>query len=165
MRPIAVIAGTPVDTRMGADYLRLHAPELTAALFPVSPSPQETHLLQIAPEAEKDACFDRLFSEAEAAGCRDFFLYCNSLSACFDFEALAKRRGDRIVTPLMIYRRLASRYSRLAVIAANSQAAAYIHLLNEDSGDVTYGVGVSSNITRASVRAIFSALNRLHLGE
>ena len=48
---------------------------------------------------------------------------------------------------------------------ANSQAAAYIHLLNEDSGDVTYGVGVSSNITRASVRAIFSALNRLHLGD
>ena len=44
---------------------------------------------------------------------------------------------------------------------SNSKAAAYIHLLNVDTGDVTYGVGVSSNITRASVRAIFSALNRL----
>ncbi|MCR5120140.1 MAG: 2-isopropylmalate synthase [Lachnospiraceae bacterium] len=47
---------------------------------------------------------------------------------------------------------------------ANSQAAAYIHMLNEDTGEVTYGVGVSSNITRASVRAIFSAINRLGLG-
>ncbi len=47
---------------------------------------------------------------------------------------------------------------------SNSQAAAYIHLLDEESGAVTYGVGVSSNITRASVRAIFSALNRLKLG-
>jgi len=47
---------------------------------------------------------------------------------------------------------------------ANSQAAAYIHLLDSDSGRVTYGVGVSSNITRASVRAIFSAINRLELG-
>ena len=46
---------------------------------------------------------------------------------------------------------------------ANAQAAAYIHLLNVDEGAVTYGVGVSSNITRASVRAIFSAINRLEL--
>ena len=48
---------------------------------------------------------------------------------------------------------------------SNSQAAAYIHLLDVESGQVTYGVGVSSNITRASVRAIFSAINRLGLGE
>lgn len=46
---------------------------------------------------------------------------------------------------------------------SNSQAAAYIHLLDADDGRVTYGVGVSSNITRASVRAIFSAVNRLGL--
>ena len=48
---------------------------------------------------------------------------------------------------------------------ANSQAAAYIHLLDANTGRVTYGVGVSSNITRASVRAIFSAINRLGLGD
>jgi len=47
---------------------------------------------------------------------------------------------------------------------SNSQAAAYIHLLDSETGNVTYGVGVSSNITRASVRAIFSAVNRLELG-
>ncbi len=48
---------------------------------------------------------------------------------------------------------------------SNSQAAAYIHLLDVETGHVTYGVGVSSNITRASIRAIFSAMNRLGLGE
>lgn len=48
---------------------------------------------------------------------------------------------------------------------SNSQAAAYIHLLDSDTGRVTYGVGVSSNITRASIRAMFSAINRLGLGE
>ncbi len=47
---------------------------------------------------------------------------------------------------------------------SNSQAAAYIHLLDVNTGKVTYGVGLSSNITRASVRAIFSAMNRLNLG-
>ncbi len=47
---------------------------------------------------------------------------------------------------------------------SNSQAAAYIHLLDSNTGRVTYGVGVSSNITRASIRALFSAVNRLELG-
>lgn len=48
---------------------------------------------------------------------------------------------------------------------SNSKAAAYIHLLDVNTGNVTYGVGESSNITRASVRAIFSAMNRLGLSE
>ena len=46
---------------------------------------------------------------------------------------------------------------------ANAQAAAYIHMLDRKTGRTTFGVGVSSNITRASIRAIFSALNRLGL--
>ena len=48
---------------------------------------------------------------------------------------------------------------------SDSQAAAYIHLMDAETGRITYGVGVSSNITRASVRAIFSAVNRLQLGD
>jgi 2-isopropylmalate synthase len=47
---------------------------------------------------------------------------------------------------------------------SDSHAAAYIYLLNSDTGAVAYGVGVSSNITRASVRAVFSAMNRLGVG-
>ncbi len=46
---------------------------------------------------------------------------------------------------------------------SNAQAAAYIHVLDGKTGRTTFGVGVSSNITRASIRAIFSALNRLDL--
>jgi 2-isopropylmalate synthase len=46
---------------------------------------------------------------------------------------------------------------------ANAQAAAYIHMLDMKSGRATFGVGISSNITRASIRAIFSALNRLNI--
>ena len=50
-------------------------------------------------------------------------------------------------------------------LGSNAQAAAYIHLLNAETGDATFGVGVSSNITRASIRAMFSAMNRLVLKE
>lgn len=45
---------------------------------------------------------------------------------------------------------------------SNAQAAAYVHLMDQNTGKTTYGVGVSSNITRASIRAIFSAVNRLN---
>jgi 2-isopropylmalate synthase len=48
---------------------------------------------------------------------------------------------------------------------ANAQAAAYIQMLDMDSKKTIFGVGVSSNITRASIRAIFSALNRLNIVE
>ena len=44
---------------------------------------------------------------------------------------------------------------------SNAQAVSYIHLMDKNSGRVTYGVGISSNITRASIRGIFSAVNRL----
>lgn len=44
---------------------------------------------------------------------------------------------------------------------SGAQAAAYIHLLDKDTARTIFGVGISSNITRASIRAIFSGLNRL----
>ena len=44
---------------------------------------------------------------------------------------------------------------------SGAQAASYIHLMDVKSGRATYGVGISSNITRASLRGIFSAVNRL----
>ena len=44
---------------------------------------------------------------------------------------------------------------------SGAQAASYIHLLNVKTGETTYGVGISSNITRSSIRGIFSAVNRL----
>lgn len=44
---------------------------------------------------------------------------------------------------------------------SGAKAAAYIEMMDNRTGNVTYGVGVSSNITRASIRGIFSAMNRL----
>lgn len=48
---------------------------------------------------------------------------------------------------------------------SNAKAAAYIQMVNNKNGEVTFGVGVSSNITRASIRGLFSAINRLHADE
>ena len=53
-------------------------------------------------------------------------------------------------------------YSEHALTSGSgAQAASYIHLMDQKTGKVTYGVGISYNITRASLRGIFSAVNRL----
>lgn len=44
---------------------------------------------------------------------------------------------------------------------AHAKAAAYIQMKDNKTGKVTFGVGVSGNITRACIRSVFSALNRL----
>ena len=54
-------------------------------------------------------------------------------------------------------------YSEHALTSGSgAQAASYIHMMDQDRKCVTYGVGISSNITRASLRGIFSAVNRLY---
>ncbi len=44
---------------------------------------------------------------------------------------------------------------------SHAKAAAYIELYDNRTGGRTFGVGVSSNITRASIKGLFSAMNRL----
>lgn len=44
---------------------------------------------------------------------------------------------------------------------SHAKAAAYIQMRDNRTGKVTFGVGVSSNITHASIKGVFSALNRL----
>ncbi len=44
---------------------------------------------------------------------------------------------------------------------SHAKAAAYIKMQDVRRGNITFGVGVSSKITRASIRGVFSGLNRL----
>ena len=53
-------------------------------------------------------------------------------------------------------------YSEHALgVGSHAKAAAYIEMEDPRTGNRTFGVGISSNITRASIRGIFSAMNRL----
>lgn len=117
--PIAVLAGTPVDTRMGVAYLEERG--LPGVPFPLSRGPREQTAFQHAPAADKRRQALAVLRGAMAQGCRRAFVYCNSLSAAVDFPGLAEETGMRIVTPLDVYRRLALRYRALGVIAANAQ--------------------------------------------
>ena len=122
--PVAVLAGTPVDTRMGAALAARAGADARA--FPLAEDPRQQTALQISSPEEKTAAVRAVLDRAAAQGCRRVFVYCNSLSSSVDFPALAQETGLWIVTPLDVYRALAPRYRRLGVMAANAQGLAGI---------------------------------------
>ena len=122
--PIAVLAGTPVDTEMGAALVA--GTGRRPRSFPLAEDPRSQTAFQISSPAEKTAAVRAVLDRAAEAGCRRVFVYCNSLSASVDFGPLAAETGLRIVTPLDVYRTLAPRYHRLGLLAANAQGLAGI---------------------------------------
>ena len=122
--PAAVLAGTPVDTRMGVQVLAEHG--LEGRAFPLAEDPWQQTAFQLSAPAEKTAAVRSVLLRAREQGCRRTFVYCNSLSAAVDFAPLEAETGMRIVTPLQVYRALAPRHRRLGLIAANAQGLAGI---------------------------------------
>ena len=96
--PIAVLAGTPVDTQMGVDFLT--GAGLSGTAFPLSADPRQQTAFQISSAAEKQARALAVLRQATEQGCEKAFVYCNSLSASVDFPALSRETGMKIVTPL-----------------------------------------------------------------
>ncbi len=45
---------------------------------------------------------------------------------------------------------------------SEAKAASYVYMERRDNNEKTFGVGVDSNITRASIKSILSAINRLY---
>ena len=123
-KPVAVLAGTPVDTQMGADVLRAHG--LEPRNFPVSRHPLEQAAFQVKSKEEKHAALTEILHHAMDSGCGSAFIYCNYLSGSADFPVLSRELGIRIVTPMDAYGTIARQYRRLGVVAYNGQALAGI---------------------------------------
>ena len=163
MLKTAVLAGTPVDTQMGVDFLNgknAGAAEdmLVEPLYrPVAEDCDVQVRFQYSDDDEKRMVLDSIFDADIADGVSDFFIYCNSLSGAFDFDryAMSKSigcgRDIRGYTPLQVYRKLGKDYSRLGVIAANNLSAHAIEEALLSSNEDLYVVG-SGNM--AIVRAI-----------
>ena len=83
----------------------------------------------------------------------------------FESEALGNGPIDAVKAAILSKVKLSARvldYDEHALTqGSKSKAATYLHIVDLDTGHTTYGVGVSSNITRSSIRSIFSALTRL----
>ncbi len=154
MIKVAVIAGTPVDTQMGVDYLEkknaeYELPVVYPVSMPVSSSCDEQLKFQYSDDAAKHKRMDEIFDKAMQEGIRDFFIYCNSLSGAFDFESYKEEKGVRIYTPLQVYRALGKQYHCLGVVAANNLSTYNIEKTLMESNDSIYMIG-SGNMNMVS---------------
>ena len=159
---VAVLAGTPVDTAMGVEYIKNKNSEtegqcLLPLCDPVSEDCDAQIRFQYSDDDGKRAVMDNIFDAEIAAGVRDFFVYCNSLSGSFDFDRYAVVKsldaGEdiRVYTPLQVYRRLGREYRRVGVMAANNLSAHAIEEALMASNPEIYMVGTGN---MAIVRAI-----------
>lgn len=130
----AVIAGTPVDTQMGVDYINGKNEEAGALITephycPVAEDCDAQVRFQYSSPEAKRAKIDGIFDAEISEGVHDFFIYCNSLSGAFDFDNYAKEKTAetgveiRVYTPLQVYRELGRKYNRLGVMSANNLSA------------------------------------------
>lgn len=138
---IAVIAGTPVDTRMGVELLLERG--AGAIGFPISRTPEEQTVFQVSPRREKEEAVGAVLDAVRSRGLERVLLYCNSLSASVDAHALADARGLRIWTPMDVYGEVARRHRCLGVLAANCQGAAGVEraMVNASPDTVVIGAG------------------------
>ncbi len=141
-KTIGVIAGTPVDTRMGVDFIQKKG--LAAVGVPTASGPEEQNLLQF---LHPDALVQKVISiidDLEKQGINKVMIYCNSLAAAIDLELVKRSHpGTSVVTPLDIYRSLASRYKRLMLWAANGQCLAGIEKIFYERNPAVQILGIS----------------------
>ena len=142
MMKLGVMAGTPVDTQMGVDYVVSKGYE--AIGFACSKSAPEQNEMQILHKEELlqiaiNGCLDMVKQGAEG-----IYVYCNSLSGAIDMDSLKKEVPVCVVTPLDIYKMCAGYYKRLSVIAANGQSLSAIErtILGANPECVVFGAGL-----------------------
>ena len=116
---IAVMAGTPIDSKLGAELLNSYGYE-DVVLVPISNNPVEQTTFQALEDEERENIIVKIIDELKEKDCDSIFVYCNSLSSVVDFDRLAEKMNISIITPMQMYRNLGLEYKYLAVMAANS---------------------------------------------
>ena len=116
---IAVMAGTPIDSKLGAELLNSYGYD-DVVLVPISNNPVEQTTFQALEDEERENIIVKIIDELKEKDCDSIFVYCNSLSSVVDFDRLAEKMDISIITPMQMYRNLGLEYKYLAVMAANS---------------------------------------------
>ena len=116
---IAVMAGTPIDSKLGENLLNSYGYN-DIVLVPISNNPVEQTTFQSLNNSEREKIIVEIIEQLKEKNCEVIFVYCNSLSSVVDFDRLATEYNIKIVTPMQMYRNLGLEYKYLAVMAANS---------------------------------------------
>ena len=142
---IGVIAGTPVDTRMGAEYVQRFGHSVACRAS--SPSPDIQARMQRLYPQELTEQVAVLCSELAEEGVDGIYVNCNSMTAAIDLPYVRSHvKIKNIVTPFDVYTECAGRYNRLGILAANGQSLAAIEkaIAQENPECMTFGAGLMS---------------------
>ena len=123
---VAVVAGTPVDTQMGVDYLNRINPEIETVFLSMGSCPRETYTFQMSDYDTKIRRTEERFLPFIEQGIDAFYVYCNSLGATVDYDAIAAKYNIRIITTRSAYIKLAELYNSVGLIAANNHTTEWI---------------------------------------
>lgn len=113
---VAVIAGTPYDSGLGADLLR--AEGLVAVPHAMAGSPDEQDSLQYQDPGVLATEFHNRLTELRAGGTALAMLFCNSMSAVVDHDDAALP----VVSPVTVYSELLPNLRSSLVVTGNAQA-------------------------------------------
>lgn len=128
---VGVIAGTPVDTQMGIDFLR--GKGIRAIGYPVSKDAKEQSRFQLLSKDKLHKEVVKIVENAKLDEVDIIFVYCNSLSAAVDMKRVSQETSISIVTPFSAYNDFGKEYSSLLVLAANGQSCGKIESILEKS--------------------------------
>ncbi|WMJ79246.1 Asp/Glu/hydantoin racemase [Clostridium sp. MB40-C1] len=139
---VGVIAGTPIDTEMGVKFLKSKG--IDAYAYPVSSCSQEQSELQILSPTELTDKIRVIIRKIKYEKINKVMVYCNSLSAAVDMDKLSIEENIKIITPLHVYKNIASKYKNIGVITANNKSAAGIENIvqNVNSECNVIGIGI-----------------------
>jgi len=115
---VGVIAGTPVDTALGYNFLQQQG--FDVVFFAISHSPQEQNDLQQNHVDKLQAtCLEEMIRMQEL-GVEFILIYCSSLSSVLNVCYFREILKISVYTPLDCYSNIANSYTRFGVVAANA---------------------------------------------
>jgi glutamate racemase len=139
---IGVIAGTPVDTQMGVDFLISKG--IDACGYSVSSCPKEQSKFQILSPFELADKIRKIIRKIKSESIDTIMIYCNSLSAAVDMDKLSIEEDIRIITPLNIYKKIAYNFKNIGVLTANNKSSAgiekVVQSVNSDCNVIGIGI-------------------------
>lgn len=113
---VAVIAGTPYDSALGAELLRARG--LSARPYAMAASPDEQDWLQYHDPGGLTASFHDRLAELRAGGTELAMLFCNSMSAVVAHVDAALP----VVSPVTVYGEVLPKLGSSLVVTGNAQA-------------------------------------------
>lgn len=152
---VGVIGGTPKDTELGVEYYESNGMVVYGEVIALTP--QEQTILQY---LSREELTDRVMKAVDRLKERNIdivLIYCNSLSCSIGIGFLRAYAEIPIITPLDIYREIASQYSYsiFGILAANGNSVAGIERVlrevNKNAEAITY----------ANLRVVQDIENRL----